>query len=64
MFHLSPETQNLFMTVILMEAKQYASTESPGLFTMLEGAEGNPMLGDGLLSAGEERDAFVGISIE
>lgn len=52
------------MTVILIEAKQYASTESPGLFTMLEGAEGNPMLGDGLLSAGEERDAFVGISIE
>lgn len=47
-----------------MEAKQYASTESPGLFTMLEGAKGIPMLGDGLLSAGEERDAFVGISME
>jgi hypothetical protein len=64
MFHLSPETQNLLMTVILMEAKQYASTESPGLFTMLAGAEGSPMLAEGLLSAGEERDAFVGISIE
>jgi hypothetical protein len=64
MFHLSPETQNLLMTVILMEAKQYASTESPGLFTMLEGADGKPMLGDGLLSAGDEREALVGISIE
>jgi hypothetical protein len=50
------------MTVILMEAKQYARTESAGLFTILEGAEGNPMLG-GLLNAGDEREAFVGISI-
>jgi len=50
------------MTVMLIEAKQYATIESDGLFTILEGAEGKPML-VGRFNAGEAREAFVGISI-
>ena len=37
MFQSVPETQYLLITVIDIEAKQYAMIESPGLFVMLEG---------------------------
>lgn len=61
-FHLLPETQNLLMTVILIDDKQYARMEIDGLLVMLDGAAGTPMLGD-LLSAGDARELFVGISM-
>jgi hypothetical protein len=45
-----------------MDDRQYAPIEINGLFTILEDAEGSPMP-EGLFNAGEEREAFVGISI-
>lgn len=50
------------MTVILIDAKQYARIEIAGLLVMFDGAAGKPMLA-GLFSAGEAREFFVGISI-
>jgi hypothetical protein len=34
MFQFVPETQYLLITVILMEARQYAAIESAGLFVI------------------------------
>lgn len=51
------------MTVILIDAKQYAIIETDGLLVTLDGAAGIPMLGV-LFSAGEALEFFVGISIE
>jgi len=50
------------MTVILIDAKQYARIEIDGLLVILDGAAGTPMLGD-LLSTGDARELFVGISM-
>ncbi len=39
-FQLGPDTQYLFVTVIEIEAKQYARIEIGGLFVMLESTLG------------------------
>ena len=59
MFHFPPDTQYLLITVILMEAQQYARMDSAGLFVIFDGAL--DMVGD-LFNAGEE-PRFVGISM-
>jgi hypothetical protein len=41
-FQADPETQYLLITVILMEARQYARMEIAGLFVNLETGTGNP----------------------
>jgi hypothetical protein len=42
MFQADPDTQYLLITVILMEARQYARMEIAGLFVILETGTGNP----------------------
>lgn len=65
MFQFTPDTQYLLMTVILMEARQYASIDSAGLFVIWETGRGK--LGvrgaDATLGSGEERLLVSGISM-
>jgi len=42
MFHFSPATQYLLMTVMLMEEAQYARTDIAGLFVICEAEVGKP----------------------
>jgi hypothetical protein len=65
MFQFVPETQYLLMTVILMEAKQYAAMDSAGLFVIWETGMGNPPVrgADATLGRGDNLLLISGISI-
>jgi hypothetical protein len=65
MFHFAPDTQYLLITVILMEAKQYAPIERAGLFVICDIGSGNaPLLeADGDRWRGEMRPFDSGISM-
>jgi hypothetical protein len=67
MFHFAPDTQYLLMTVILMEARQYAAMEIAGLLVIWETGMGKPPArpdGDGLGLGDNSRFVVSGISIE
>jgi hypothetical protein len=65
MFQFVPETQYLLMTVILMEARQYAAMDSAGLFVIWETGMGNPPVrgADATLGSGDDLLLMSGISI-
>ena len=65
MFQFVPETQYLLMTVILMEARQYAAMDSAGLFVIWETGIGNPPVrgADATLGSGDDLLLVSGISI-
>ena len=64
MFHFVPETQYLLITVILMEAIQYATIEIAGLFVIWETGMGNPPErgADAALGSGDDLLLMSGIS--
>jgi hypothetical protein len=66
MFHFAPDTQYLLMTVILMEARQYAAMEMAGLFVICDTGIGRPPfpVADAGLRSGDKRPLPSGISIE
>jgi hypothetical protein len=65
MFQFVPETQYLLMTVILMEARQYAAMDIAGLFVIWETGMGNPPVrgADPILGSGDDLLLISGISI-
>jgi hypothetical protein len=56
MFQFVPETQYLLMTVILMEARQYAAMDIAGLFVIWETGTCKPPVrgGDPILGSGDD----------
>lgn len=65
MFQFVPETQYLLITVILMEARQYAVMERAGLFVIWETGMGKPPVRgmDETLGSGDDLLPMSGISI-
>jgi hypothetical protein len=65
MFQFVPETQYLLITVILMEARQYAAMDSAGLFVIWgTGMDNPPVRGaDATLGSGDDLLLMSGISI-
>ena len=61
-FQSGPETQYLFVTVIEMEAKQYAKIDMPGLFVMFDGKKPPLLLGLDLLEVDLARKGSLGPS--
>jgi hypothetical protein len=64
MFQFVPETQYLLITVILMEARQYAVIERAGLFVIWETGMCNPPERgmEAILGSGDDLLLMSGIS--